>query len=206
MFVVFDFCAFAFLCFSAPLASLFSASLIVCSIFSFLGFCLQLFPALIACCFFLVGCFPLPLLSFCFCASLLLGCSALTLCFRTITITITTAITITIVIINRITISSPTRQRKCLAKSPSKPSSKGAPSLQMGGGGPAPPQPPALLSGKEMNKHVFSNTQEGESHTKTLQGVKSEENKIIMNETSSPTDKKAKARRIRWGVKSKKTK
>ena len=67
------------------------------------------------------------------------------------------------------------------------------------GGGAAPP--PALLSREEMNKHVFSNTQEGESHTKTLQGVKSEENEIIMNEASSPTDKKAKARRIRWGVK-----
>ena len=34
-----------------------------------------------------------------------------------------------------------------------------------------------------------------------LQGVNSEENKIVMNETSSPTDKKAKARGIRWGVK-----
>ena len=55
--------------------------------------------------------------------------------------------------------------------------------------------PPALLSREEMNKHVFSNTQEEDSHTK------SRENITIMNETSSPTDKKAKARRIRWGVK-----
>ena len=70
----------------------------------------------------------------------------------------------------------------------------------MGGRG-NPPPPPALLSREEMNKHVFSNTHEGESPTKTLQGVKSEENEIIMNEASSPTDKKAKARRIRWGVK-----
>ena len=37
------------------------------------------------------------------------------------------------------------------------------------------PNTPALLSREEMNKHVFSNTQEGESQTKTLQGVKSEE-------------------------------
>ena len=68
-------------------------------------------------------------------------------------------------------------------------------------GGPLVAKPPRSLSREEMNKHVFSNTQEGESHTKTLQGVKSEENEIIMNETSSPTDKKAKAGRIRWGVK-----
>ena len=52
----------------------------------------------------------------------------------------------------------------------------GAPSLQMGGGA-APPTPPALLSREETNKQVLSNTQEGESQTKTLQGVKSEENK-----------------------------
>ena len=75
-----------------------------------------------------------------------------------------------------------------------------------GGGCAPPPNHPALLSREEMNKHVFPNTQAGESHTKALQGVKSEENEINMNETSSPTDKKAKARRIRWGVKSKKTK
>ena len=62
-------------------------------------------------------------------------------------------------------------------------------------------QPPARLSREEMNKHVFSNAQEGESHTKTLQGVKSEEHEIITNEASSPTDRKAKARRIRWGAK-----
>ena len=69
------------------------------------------------------------------------------------------------------------------------------------GAAPPPPNPRSLLSREEMNKHVFSNTREGESHTKTLQGVKREENEIIVNETSSPTDKKAKARRIRWGVK-----
>ena len=45
----------------------------------------------------------------------------------------------------------------------------------MGGGAAPPPNTPALLSREEMNKHVFSNTQEGESQTKTLQGVKSEE-------------------------------
>ena len=92
-------------------------------------------------------------------------------------------------------------KRKSLAKSPSQPSSKGAPSLQMGRGLRPRPKPHSLLSREEMNKHVFSNTREGESHTKTLQGVKREENEIIVNETSSPTDKKAKARRIRWGVK-----
>ena len=169
----------------------FSASLIVCFAFLF-KFSLAALPCFDCLLFFLVDCFPLPLRSFCFSAFVLLCCSALTLCFRTISITIT--------IIRRIKVSSPTRKRKSLAKSPSQPSSKGAPSLQMGGS--APPQtPPALLSREEMTKHVFSNTQERESHTKTLQGVKSEENEIIMNETSSPTDKKAKARRIRWGVK-----
>ena len=45
----------------------------------------------------------------------------------------------------------------------------------MEGGAAPPPNTPALLSREEMNKHVFSNTQEGESQTKTLQGVKSEE-------------------------------
>ena len=141
--------AFAFLCFSAfPLFPLllifcFSASLIVCFAILFLSFRLLLFPALIACCFSLVDCFPLPLLSFLFfsfCDSLLLRCSALTLCLCINTIAIT------ITVIKTIKISSPPRNRKSLAKSPSKPSSKGPHRCKGGGGGCAhPPQHPRSL-------------------------------------------------------------
>ena len=72
------FSAFLLLCLSASLAFLLvSDCLPRASIFKFSLAALPCFDCLL---FFLVDCFPLP---FCFCASLLLCCSALTLCFRT---------------------------------------------------------------------------------------------------------------------------
>ena len=105
VFLFFSMCflcfVFAFLCFSIfPLLLFlcFSVSLIICFVFLFLSFRLLLFPALIACCFSLVDCFPLPLLSFCFSAFVLLRCSALTLCFCIIAIAITSTIAITMLL------------------------------------------------------------------------------------------------------------
>ena len=200
--IIFGFSAFAFLCFCFRLLFCFSTFLLLCFSASLasLVFCFSdcllrfyLFEFSLAalhcfvCLFFLVDCFPLlPLLFFAF---LLLCFSASPLlCFNALLSYYTVAFPLS----QRMKASSPTRKRRSLAKSPSKPSSK----RRCKWGGCA-----ALLSREEMNRHVFSNTREGESHTKTLQGVESEEHRRMMNETSSPTDKKAKARHIRWGVK-----
>ena len=129
---------FRFSCFSAfPLLLLFcfSASLIVCFAYLFLSFHLLLFPALIACCFSLVDCFPLPCFPFAF--QLLCFSASPLLCFDF-------SVAITILLFLKDIFS--TTQQEIPYEIAFEALFEGGPLLANGGGGAAPPPPTPRLT------------------------------------------------------------
>ena len=113
------------------------------------------------------------LLLFSFWASLLLRCSALT----AFVLLLLLLLPLLLLLLKQSKYLLSTTQKEIPFEIAFEALFEGGPLVANGGGGLRPPNPPALLSREEMNKHVFSNTQEGENQTKKLQGVKSEENK-----------------------------